>query len=363
MTEYRRYQGKSYMVCICGAALEGYEYPMLAKNRIFGLLPFQMIRADGTVQFWYDISGRQALEEWAKIKKPGSEFLKNFFSALSAVLERAGEYLLPEDGVSLDPEQIFVDADGQGIAFCYTPFEKTAFPEALRGFMEYFLSHMEHDGGEGTKQCYAVYEKCQQGHSDLEKLLGMLMQEVGTKENYRSKELDQPIKQERVPQKILQQWDKQPKRTGKKYRKGMKSICAQKSRLFTKRNVAKEAFAFEPEECPKESSNPTLLLGSEIKEILGEFKYEGDGEGENLSVTTSVFLIGSRREEVDGVILKDTVSRIHARVTKEEGSFYLEDLNSTNGTYHNGELLNYRDKIKLEKNDRVTFAQEEYRFV
>ena len=43
--------------------------------------------------------------------------------------------------------------------------------------------------------------------------------------------------------------------------------------------------------------------------------------------------------------------------------FYLEDMNSTNGTYRNGELLNYRERVQLEKNDRVIFAKEKYRFV
>lgn len=66
---------------------------------------------------------------------------------------------------------------------------------------------------------------------------------------------------------------------------------------------------------------------------------------------------------MDGVIPEETISRIHARITKEGDSFYLEDMNSTNGTYRNGKALNYRQKVALEKNDRVVFAKEKYRFV
>lgn len=61
--------------------------------------------------------------------------------------------------------------------------------------------------------------------------------------------------------------------------------------------------------------------------------------------------------------MNDTVSRIHAKITKEEDSYYIEDMNSTNGTYCNGELLNYKEKTLLQKNDRIAFAKELYRFV
>ncbi len=80
-------------------------------------------------------------------------------------------------------------------------------------------------------------------------------------------------------------------------------------------------------------------------------------------MTSAMFLIGSQRDEADGIILDDTVSRIHARITREGDGYYLEDMNSTNGTYRNGEALNYKEKVKLEKNDRISFAKQQYRFV
>lgn len=43
--------------------------------------------------------------------------------------------------------------------------------------------------------------------------------------------------------------------------------------------------------------------------------------------------------------------------------FYIEDLNSTNGTFVNGVMLAYTQKKKLEPMDRVTFADVEYLFV
>ena len=92
-------------------------------------------------------------------------------------------------------------------------------------------------------------------------------------------------------------------------------------------------------------------------------RYEGNGNENNLKIEVPIFLIGSQKEEAAGVIHASTVSRLHARIVKEGENYYIEDMNSTNGTYRNGELLRYRQKELLQKNDVIKFADEPYRFV
>lgn len=369
MTEYRRYQGKSYMIWKGEAVAAGYEYPMLTKNRIIRLLPLQITNADESVQFWYDISGRQAFEDWVKLKKPGCNFLEKLITALAEAMEQAGEYLLHEDGISLEPDRIFVDAEEKEIAFCYMPYEKKDFKESLRGLMEYYLSHMEHGSREGTQKCYAVYEKCQQEHT-MEDLLQLfygteteaeyLQEEEGCEETWDmpEREAGREKKRKRFPGDVIKRENGEEKK-----RRGFSGIAWKDMLLHKKKKTFAQEYAFEPEEYQSKSVTPTVFLGSETTQIIGELKYEGEGSGRNLPITGHVFLIGSQKGEVDGVILEDTISRIHARITKEGDCFYLEDMNSTNGTYRNGELLNYRERVQLEKNDRVIFAKEKYRFV
>ncbi len=363
MTEYRRYQGKSYMVCTGDAAGEGYEYPMLAENRILGLLPFRMSNADQKRQLWYDISGRQALEDWMKLKRADSVFLKKFMTALAETIVQAGEFLLCEDKISLLPERIFVDLEERDISFCYMPSEQTVFSDSLRTFMEYYLSHMNHGDRSGVQRCYAVYEKCQQAHVPMEELLEILYEEENGEP---AQPCVQPEEEKayRTPEKEI----KLPKLPGVSKERRKKRRFAEILRsggLFfpEKKNKRRRADFYEPKEYPESQTSQTVFLGSETDRLLGELKYEGDETGTNLSITTDVFLIGSRQGEVNGVIRDETISRIHARITREEDCFYLEDLNSTNGTYRNGELLNYREKVRLEKNDRITFAKVCYRFV
>ena len=48
------------------------------------------------------------------------------------------------------------------------------------------------------------------------------------------------------------------------------------------------------------------------------------------------FLVGKRKEDVDFPISDYSASRVHARFIEKEDGIYLEDLNSTNGTFKNG---------------------------
>ena len=68
-------------------------------------------------------------------------------------------------------------------------------------------------------------------------------------------------------------------------------------------------------------------------------------------------LIGKKKEEADIVLEDASVSRVHAKITKEREYYYLEDMNSTNGTLKNGLRLQPYEKRKLEEGDEITFGK------
>lgn len=72
------------------------------------------------------------------------------------------------------------------------------------------------------------------------------------------------------------------------------------------------------------------------------------------------FLIGKKKDAVDGLIKARGISRIHGRISRESGEYYLADLNSTNGTYLNGGRLEVNEKARIQAGDRVGFADVEY---
>src|ERR1051326_5926734 len=54
------------------------------------------------------------------------------------------------------------------------------------------------------------------------------------------------------------------------------------------------------------------------------------------------------------VIEDNSVSLMHAKITRKDGQFYLKDLNSTNGTIVNGQPIG---EVRLRDQDKVRFAE------
>ena len=71
------------------------------------------------------------------------------------------------------------------------------------------------------------------------------------------------------------------------------------------------------------------------------------------SIEKPALSLGKKKEEVDVVLEDSSVSRIHARITKEGSEYYLEDLNSTNGTFKNGLRLQPYERRKLDAGDEI----------
>jgi len=53
-----------------------------------------------------------------------------------------------------------------------------------------------------------------------------------------------------------------------------------------------------------------------------------------------------------------TVSRRHARFSKEGGKWYVEDLNSTNGTYVNNKPIPPNQKVEIKEGDVISLSSQ-----
>jgi pSer/pThr/pTyr-binding forkhead associated (FHA) protein len=66
--------------------------------------------------------------------------------------------------------------------------------------------------------------------------------------------------------------------------------------------------------------------------------FRADGERRSFSIVRDMTVVG-RREDCDLRIPLGEVSRKHCRLIKDNDSIRLEDLGSSNGTFHNGERV------------------------
>lgn len=71
-------------------------------------------------------------------------------------------------------------------------------------------------------------------------------------------------------------------------------------------------------------------------------------------------IIGKSKKSADCIIEDRTISRVHLRINEEEDGYYIEDLNSTNGTYLNDERLKPHQLEKIKIGDKIKLSEIEY---
>lgn len=71
-------------------------------------------------------------------------------------------------------------------------------------------------------------------------------------------------------------------------------------------------------------------------------------------------VIGSMKKNTDYQLVERGISRMHAKIMKKDDGIFLLDLNSTNGTFVNGENIKSGEEYRLESGDLVMFGKVEF---
>lgn len=84
---------------------------------------------------------------------------------------------------------------------------------------------------------------------------------------------------------------------------------------------------------------------------------------ERIVIDKPVFRIGKERSYVDYFIGDNpAISRSHANIIIQQDGYYLEDMNSTNHTYVNDNIVIGGSAVKLEQGARIRLGNEEFVF-
>ena len=82
---------------------------------------------------------------------------------------------------------------------------------------------------------------------------------------------------------------------------------------------------------------------------------------ETVELETFPFYIGSQSgTQYDPE--KNGISRLHAMIDRKDGKYWIQDLNSTNGTWLNGQGLRPHESRQLSDGDRIVMAELNYEF-
>lgn len=360
---YKRQFSKSYMVIKAGEKSHDiYQLMIITYNKILELLPIETTVTDGEISFWYDITGRQTLSDYLERKQVDSRLLLLLFQSLENAYKKLQEYLLEENQILLKPEYIYMDFEHRRIEFVYLPGWGKEPRDSFQEMMELLLRKLNHGDKKAATMAYEMYQLSLQSElsfSEMMKRIAVLKEETGdagiyhTREQYvkpqeapEEQDLDEQEKEEKIPKRFIDN-----EKLGLGWIKRHKFVREEKQKDLPYVTQDQEITLY-----------PTEILNT-AGEVKGILMYQGEGLLSDIKIHKEIFLIGKKKNEVDGYIDRKSVSRIHAKIEIEEDRYYIEDLNSTNGTYLNGERLEYRQKVILEPRDRITFGAEEYIFL
>lgn len=459
---YERNLTGSYMKIPAGMGANLDEKLML-KRKLPGLLPVEKAYVDGDGQYWYNISGKQSLDTYCRMKEIGIEFIERLIISICSEMEILEWNMIHTSCLMLDPELIFVTNSNREFIFTVYPTSSGNLENDFQQLMEFLLTKVDHKDATAVRAAYGIYEKTladgysiwdirgeimkvrqeeakgqgipidhpvsgdsgvrqmtaerekgayqassQTVEADRWKPEGQQFSERGNSsyrggrggytapkpENRMNQERDNPVEEKG---RIKMHWKKEKSSKSGEFRPADKP----EKKTFGKDSVKKERNPWmkkvkellmewgilEPQEenrmpvqqqkkkqpepvvypeeemtvIPEPAYRPTVCLSNMGGKPRGMLLYQGNDQLEDLCVTARMTRIGQGRD-ADLRIDRDTISQMHARIDHEEDSYYIEDLNSTNGTFVNDEPLPYKERRKLNSNDIVRFADIRYRF-
>ena len=115
--------------------------------------------------------------------------------------------------------------------------------------------------------------------------------------------------------------------------------------------------------CGEKSYGETVVLSAGAVQGPATLVSREPGELATIYLQEEITVIGKMETAADAVIDLPTVSRMHAKIRRRDGEYYLSDLNSRNGTAVNGRLLQSGEDYCLQEQDEVDFAQARYVFL
>ena len=107
----------------------------------------------------------------------------------------------------------------------------------------------------------------------------------------------------------------------------------------------------------------TELLGNHMKEAR-LLKCTGKQNGEDdIFIEKDEFIIGRLAGHVDHVLNNNAVGKLHAQLIYRNGTCFIKDLNSVNGTFINSSRIVSNKEFELKENDRLQLANSEFVFI
>ena len=373
-----------------------YQYCILSRGGIKGLLPCSLRYLDGEAYLYYDITSKQNLVQFHQKGNITRDWLLDFVENFRNLQRELGRFLLQEDNVIWEPRHIFQDLESNVFSFLYVPYYggENQFIRLL-GFL---VEKADYNDEVLVETIYKMYEQVEKNgmvylQEQIFKDVRVLENRAQNAEKQASRQEEQiealtartlgetPERDDAVPEgegEALPEYEAEaseiPSGRGRAAYQPLQRENSASKKIFgifegkkgkrqkeqEKREEYRESFqksldgyAVAEELNYDEEYGRTQFLTEkpEKKEAVHRLYYADGRKASELD--TSNLLIGKYKEKVDLYLEDESVSRMHARILRDQEQYYLEDENSTNGTYCARIRLQPYEKKRLQPGDEL----------
>lgn len=288
----------------------GYRFrvEMLEENDIPHLLPVTHSEIDARILMHYDTAHMYVLARMFQKQKPNEVILMKIMDALKSCALLLEEYLLVLEDLIFDADYMFFDYEKKEICFVYAPGYGRDIREQLKDFFEKLMQIFDHRDRTGVMLLYQLYDEVLDEETDFLDVLRKADYEMGG-----VLQLPGTVPAEREEEKNIT-FVEEPK---------------------TDYGVVDEMYRLVP------------LTSGALKDLV-------------IAPDAGTVSIGRGKKESDYRIKSTQISRLQAILYREPQGLFVEDQDSTNGTYLNAVRILPRQKIKIGKGDILGFANEEF---
>jgi len=359
---------KSYLLIENKGLENSYIFKMLTRNRIPGIPECKTRYLDEKGYLAYDVTDKRTLERTFSDSKIVFSDLTELFYGIQKIMHAANDFLLDRRGFLLQPEFMFTDMETGELSCLYYPQEELGKSgERYRILSDFLLDRIDHKDEHAVTIAYHFYKISKEEYFSFDSFIGFMEKECLLVQAEKRKQECIPKEESMVKESSIFIIDKENPVDVNEAESNVSYRKEARCRFSFVRNIV-DWYRDKKTEIYKEPEKPVRVedyfddLADDVTVFFDQDEYltlkwkEGHFSKEYILEEFPV-TVGKMRDSVQMKIEDISVSRLHARFRQQGNTVYLQDLDSTNGTYVNGKLLFAGEEKIIKKGDEIQFGK------
>lgn len=284
------------------ASPAGYKIHMIEENNIPYMLRPTAHEIDGEVWLRYSTGASYILERMLCRVSFDGTMLRLIMAQLCECIFSLEKYLLSANDLVVDARYMLYKPDTESIGIIYAPEYNMDIRQQIKALLEALMKQFDHRDREGLVYMYGLYDLLTDVHLSMTVFKNAVFNGIDENEEYETADCDA------VNMRLQKPQDSDG------------SISA--SCLVPLTNGALDTMNF-----------------SDFEDTI---------------------IIGRGKRKADYRLSTYQISRVHAHIYKQGNQIFIEDRNSTNGTFLNSVRLAAHDPKPIKQGDIISFANEEF---